>query len=384
MIIIFLDQEYSKKPNYIENLTAKKFRVLSFEEQLYYISNNFTLKDENPSEKYCICRRGDDSLHLMIMCENCKEWFHGMCMRLSKSNVEKISNYICLACSRRKDILTVNYHGDFINYKRVNYKKFLEFMDQCKSINAYLYEYGLLCSLKQKMEKWQGEYHILIKDLFEFSNQNLLALYNKNVPQNNLNKVLENINNNMNISESNNQDLNSNLNLTIYKMNNLEMSEHIVINIPYTGVISTKNKCYIIDDILEKRVIDLYLESEGFQVENENNYNLIIVLKYNDWFKEAFKCLEAKKYSEKLNKKSINSYENINKLQFIKIYEEDQIFYDMISTIAEVIYKKLVITYSSMNSISIEGKKEIIVYKKLKEDLLLNEEKPKIVDQIYQ
>ena len=52
---------------------------------------------EDASEKYCICRRGDDTINYMLMCEICKEWFHGSCLKIIKANADKISQYICLS-----------------------------------------------------------------------------------------------------------------------------------------------------------------------------------------------------------------------------------------------------------------------------------------------
>ena len=36
------------------------------------------------------------------MYENCKEWFHGKCINLSKKEADNIKDYICLCCIRRK------------------------------------------------------------------------------------------------------------------------------------------------------------------------------------------------------------------------------------------------------------------------------------------
>jgi hypothetical protein len=83
--------------SYLEKINIKKFNNLSYEERLSYLEKNIELKIEDPSEKYCICRRGDDTVNYMIMCENCKEWFHGKCLQIIKASAEKISQYICLS-----------------------------------------------------------------------------------------------------------------------------------------------------------------------------------------------------------------------------------------------------------------------------------------------
>jgi len=58
---------------------------------------------------------------------------------------------------------------------------------------------------------------------------------------------------------------------------------------------------------LEKVVSNLYLESEGYPVEVELSYTLILVLKHHDWFKECSKSLDKKKFSIKNSKKVLGN-----------------------------------------------------------------------------
>lgn len=51
------------------------------------VKNDNMLKEENPNEHYCICRKGHDGLSYMIACDRCNEWFHGDCIGLSKNLV---------------------------------------------------------------------------------------------------------------------------------------------------------------------------------------------------------------------------------------------------------------------------------------------------------
>ena len=68
-----------------------------------------------------------------------------------------------------------------------------------------------------------------------------------------------------------------------------------------------KLKFGILDENLEKLISNLYLESEGYQVEVELSYTLILVLKHHDWFKESSKSLEKKKFSMKNSKKLLGN-----------------------------------------------------------------------------
>lgn len=230
-------------------INSKKFESYPYEEQLKILSTTIVLKEEDPSEKYCICRRGDDSLHYMLMCENCKEWFHGKCLKINKSNADKISQYLCVACSRRKDIFSQAHHYDFFSMKRISYEKFYDFFDEGMGLPVIFDELPALKILNEKITEWINNYDLLLLQIITFVHK---------LPANN----------------------------------------------PYK----------ILDDTIEKNLLDLYQESEGFPVDLEGATNIIIVLKHYDWFKVAYKCLENKKISEKNYKKIVcSSYSIFNK-----------------------------------------------------------------------
>ncbi|KAF1816577.1 hypothetical protein P152DRAFT_492965 [Eremomyces bilateralis CBS 781.70] len=54
---------------------------------------------DEDGEVYCICRRGDDH-SFMLACDNCDEWFHAQCVRLTKSDCDQIDAYICPNCEK--------------------------------------------------------------------------------------------------------------------------------------------------------------------------------------------------------------------------------------------------------------------------------------------
>jgi hypothetical protein len=230
-------------------INSKKFESCPYEDQLKILSRTIILKEEDPSEKYCICRRGDDSLHYMLMCENCKEWFHGKCLKINKSNADKISQYLCVACSRRKDIFSQAHHHEFFNLKRISYEKFYEFFDEGMGLPVIFDELPALKIVHEKILVWINNYETLLHEIISFVSK---------LPANN----------------------------------------------PYK----------IFDDAIEKSLLDLYQESEGFPVDLEGATNIIIILKHYDWFKVACKCLENKKISEKNYKKIVcSSYSIFNR-----------------------------------------------------------------------
>ena len=331
------------KTQYFQNITHKKFYSYSYEEKINIISQSLVLKEENPNEKYCICRRGDDSFNFMIMCENCKEWFHGKCMNISKPTAEKISTYLCLACSLRKDSINTQYHLDFFNYKRIEYPKFLKFLEEYELITPELPEYEILLNIKAKMEIWTKNYKQLLIEITEFSKNNMILLTNqiiscKSFSNSNISdfNYLINSNNNGYLSNDNNENssnLPRNITNNVNKINSLNCMN--VIN----NQTNVKIKNFVVNDTLEKRIIDLYLESEGFPVDNLVAKNLIVILKYHDWFKDSFKCVESKKFSEKINKKVISNYQSTFILSDINIiFEEEKLFFEVTNPVSKIFY----------------------------------------------
>lgn len=64
-------------------------------------STEHTAKLKQAVCSYCICRRPYDGF--MIGCDECDEWYHGLCIGLSESQAEKFDKYICLRCSIKKN-----------------------------------------------------------------------------------------------------------------------------------------------------------------------------------------------------------------------------------------------------------------------------------------
>jgi len=63
-------------------------------------SNDHVTKLKQAVCGYCICRRPYDGF--MIGCDECEEWYHGLCIGISESQAEKFEKYICLRCSIKK------------------------------------------------------------------------------------------------------------------------------------------------------------------------------------------------------------------------------------------------------------------------------------------
>ncbi len=342
---------------------------MTYQDQLNLIACSFDLKEENPNEKYCICRRGDDSLNFMIMCENCREWFHGICLHITKQASSKIASYLCLGCSKRKDVSTTIYHGEFLNNKRVEYSKFLEYLSEYQYILPKITEYDMLMEIKVKMENWMLQYNKTLNQVFEFGKANLLWILpyienfesiinsesskNKNKSKkdldlNNIDNCLKNKEKACAFLENENNNSNEKYNLNL--VNNQNCSSN------------SKNKSFLLNESLEKKLIDLYLESEGFPVDNLVSSNLILILKIQDWFKEAYKTFESKKYSEKLNKKIITNYKTIFEMshKYTETQEEKQLF-NLVYFVAENIYTKIYQKYIDLiNSIDQKNNKEKI------------------------
>ena len=53
-------------------------------------------QDGQEESVYCICRRGEEGF--MIQCSDCKEWFHGECVRVTEQDTDQIEDYFCDTC----------------------------------------------------------------------------------------------------------------------------------------------------------------------------------------------------------------------------------------------------------------------------------------------
>ena len=104
---IELSEEQQVSPEQIQS-----FISMDYYHRYMYLRSNLIFHDDT-NEEYCICRKGDDSVNYMIICEKCKEWFHGKCLGMPKSVADKISNYYCLCCTRKFDLPKEYYHKQF-------------------------------------------------------------------------------------------------------------------------------------------------------------------------------------------------------------------------------------------------------------------------------
>ena len=100
--------------------------------------------------------------------------------------------------------------------------------------------------------------------------------------------------------------------------------------------------------------MDLYNESEGYQVETEMSNTLILMLKQSDWFKEATKCLESKKFSIKIAKKVLCNSSSIFSKEYIvneKQSEIEQEYFMKISLKQSYLYDEILLIYDKFNNI---------------------------------
>jgi len=100
--------------------------------------------------------------------------------------------------------------------------------------------------------------------------------------------------------------------------------------------------------------MDLYNESESYPVENEMSSTIILMLKQCDWFKEATKCLESKKFSIKIAKKVLCNSSGIFCKEFIVNSNQsdvEQEYFIKISIRQSYLYDEILIIYEKFNNI---------------------------------
>lgn len=61
--------------------------------------------------KYCICKSSDED-RFMIGCDNCDEWYHGDCIKISEIRASHIEKFYCKKCKVKNPSLEIVYKQD--------------------------------------------------------------------------------------------------------------------------------------------------------------------------------------------------------------------------------------------------------------------------------
>merc|ERR1711916_309773 len=83
------------------------------------VPNNKKEADEGElGELFCVCRRPDDGIEAMLMCDKCLEWYHPKCIRMTPQEFQKLrqenNEWQCRKCLQ-KGYRT--FRGDPINFE---------------------------------------------------------------------------------------------------------------------------------------------------------------------------------------------------------------------------------------------------------------------------
>ena len=148
----------------------QKFIDMNYYQRYNYLRSNLIFHDDN-KEEYCICRKGDDSVNYMIICEKCKEWFHGKCLGMPKSVADKISNYYCLCCTRKYDLPKEYYHKQFFEIKRISMNDLILMIEEGKKANCFFEEIEILEDIKIRAEIWNKKYYKLLEEVTAYYNK---------------------------------------------------------------------------------------------------------------------------------------------------------------------------------------------------------------------
>jgi hypothetical protein len=137
-----------------------------------FLKSHLIFHDDDGKHKYCICRKGDDSINYMINCELCQEWFHGKCLGMPKPIADNISKYYCLCCSKKLDLPKESYHKQFYEIKRVSLNELVLMIEEGKKANCIFEEMEILEDIKIRSEIWNKKFYKLL--------DNLVDIYKKN------------------------------------------------------------------------------------------------------------------------------------------------------------------------------------------------------------
>ncbi|KAJ8330565.1 JmjC domain-containing histone demethylation protein 1 [Batrachochytrium dendrobatidis] len=65
------------------------------------------LEDSDNSLLFCICRKPYDENKFYIQCDECDDWFHGSCIKISEAESDAIDKWYCATCVARTGINSV-------------------------------------------------------------------------------------------------------------------------------------------------------------------------------------------------------------------------------------------------------------------------------------
>ena len=165
----------TQKLTALEKNERKKFQSLTYDER-YNILNEKLILKEDTGEKFCICRQGDDSVNYMIMCENCKEWFHGKCINLPKNEADNIKDYICLCCCRRKGNYNVKYNNYFFKENRISYNELIELIKEGQNLGFIFWQMNILLYIKEQCDKWIERYSKVLENIINYYKEGKIYL----------------------------------------------------------------------------------------------------------------------------------------------------------------------------------------------------------------
>ena len=158
-----------------ENITQEqiqKFISMDYYQRYMFLKSHLIFYDDDGKHKYCICRKGDDSINYMINCELCQEWFHGKCLGMPKPVADNISKYYCLCCSKKFDMPKESYHKHFYEIKRVSLNELVLMIEEGKKSNCIFEEMEILEDIKIRSEIWNKKFYKLLEHIADIYKKN--------------------------------------------------------------------------------------------------------------------------------------------------------------------------------------------------------------------
>eukprot|EP00743_Colponemidia_sp_Colp-15_P008794 GILK01009596.1.p1 GENE.GILK01009596.1~~GILK01009596.1.p1 ORF type:complete len:1734 (+),score=481.87 GILK01009596.1:978-6179(+) len=117
------------------------------------LDGSMVLGPMDPTKLYCICRRPDDGVALMIQCDQCDEWFHGDCVNVSKAQANKFKDYQCQVCCKRRGVPYL-YSASEIEPPRAAWDRLQLLLSEAEKIPLVMPETQELTRIKEQCQHW--------------------------------------------------------------------------------------------------------------------------------------------------------------------------------------------------------------------------------------
>lgn len=158
------DWTLSGKKLFVKPNTPKSFSIILGD----ILTNAYNVtKVESGKETYCLCRGGAEGF--MVECDSCKDWYHGVCVKVNRKDVKDQPSYTCPICNPALPI----YRGCM----RPGLEKVVALLETSKNLKYLPEEVESLETIVELMQKFREEVNTVLDETIDTTSEEAVAGY---------------------------------------------------------------------------------------------------------------------------------------------------------------------------------------------------------------